>query len=475
MRPRTLSFLCMFIAASCIGQQSNVTYTLEELTTLAQTRSARAEQLQYEQKIAAAQYGLFRRTGSPLIEFAGNVPVYNKDNFGVIQPDGTLVFRSRSQSNSDANFSIQQTFASTNTRLSLNTYLNRFDDYFAKSKSYNATLFYVQLNQPIFSFNQYKWDKRIEPLRYKESQLAAATATYELSLLICQLYYDVIEAEVDLALASTNFSHAKRNKEAEQRRIELGASTQEKVLQLQMMELEASAGADQAQSRLATARSALRNFFGMEESESVQLRMPVSGSNTAVSLQELLQSAERTHPIFLTARRELLEAQSSTDQAKSEGREVNIVGSFGVTNTGNNIPALFNNTNDQQRFSIGLQIPIYDGGRRKQRILIARENEKLVSARSRLDVLQLTNEITDIYNEYNYTRTNIGKLKLMDSIGDQRFLISNRLFETGKISVTELQISQREKDMAKRNYLRMLRRITELRYAIRARTGMVID
>ena len=466
--------LILAMAVPARSQQANVSYSLEDLLSLAEKGSARAEQYRVGQKIAAVQYNLFRRANLPLILFSGNVPMYNKDNFAVIQPNGTQVFRRRSQSNSDASFSVEQAFPQTNATISLNTYLNRFDDYYAKSKSYNSTLVYIQLNQPIFSFNKYKWDRRIEPLRYKESQLLAATASYELSSLVCGYYYDVIEAEADLQLASTNLSYATANKATEQRKKELGASTEDKLLQLQMMELEAAAGVKEAQSRVATTKSGLKNFLGMQDAD-LSLRAPLPGSTPSVSLQDLMSSAKRTHPLFLSAGRALLEAQSITDQARADGREINIVGSFGLTNTGGNLSALLANPNDQQRFRIGLQIPIYDGGRHRQKLLIAQENERLVAARTREDVLLLVNDITDIYNEYSYIIGNIDKFRLMDSLGQQRFSISNRLFSAGKISVTEVQTAQREKDSARRNYLRMIRRLAELKYAIRAKAGMPIE
>ncbi|HYC30486.1 MAG TPA: TolC family protein, partial [Chitinophagaceae bacterium] len=293
MKPLTLSVIVIFTGFSAVCQQANTIYSLEDLTRLAQNASARSAELQLQQKIASYQYNLFRLAARPAISFNGNVPVYNKDNFAVVQPDGTVAFRSRSQSNSDANFSIAQTFPTTNSKISLNTYLNRYDDYFEKRTSYNATLFYIQLQQPVFSYNQYKWDKRIEPLRFKESQLAAATASNELSLLICQLYFDVIEAEADLELANANLSYAKKNKAAEARKKELGVSTDDKVLQLEMMELEASASVEQSLSAVATAKASLKNFLGLQQD--IQLRMPGPGSMPELTLQSLMASAERVH------------------------------------------------------------------------------------------------------------------------------------------------------------------------------------
>ncbi|MGB8192792.1 MAG: hypothetical protein WCF67_12770, partial [Chitinophagaceae bacterium] len=60
----------------------------------------------------------------------------------------------------------------------------------------------------------------------------------------------------------------------------------------------------------------------------------------------------------------------------------------------------------------------------------------------------------------------------LDSIAERRFVISNRLFEAGKISLTDLQFSQREKDNARRNFIRTLRRLEELKFSILSKTGL---
>lgn len=473
MKTLTFSLLLFFYFPSL--SQNHPALTLEELIKIAQQRSIRSQVINMEKKIASYEYNYFLRTRKASILLNGNIPVYNKDNFGVIQPDGTLLFRSRSQSNSDANLSIRQPIAFTNGEISLNTYLNRFDDYKDKRTSYNATLFYVQLYQPLFAFNQYKWDKRIQPLRFKASERIATTAMNEFQLLLCQLYFDVIQAQVDMELAHTNLSYAKDNRAAEQRRKELGASTEDKQLQLEMMELDAAQSLEESQTRLASSMSILKNFAGLDPSANINLKLPAAPDTTAISIDALLSSAQATHPVFLNASLELLEAESAVDRARTEEREVNITGSYGLNNTGNTISSLYNQPNNQQRFSIGLTIPIYDGGRRRTKLLIARNNQQLVSARNKEEVQTLVNEITRIYNDYNYARTNIARLQKLDSIGERRFAITNRLFTAGKIPVNDLQLAQREKDNARRNYVGALRKLTEQRYAITARTGMQLQ
>ncbi|MGB8191060.1 MAG: TolC family protein, partial [Chitinophagaceae bacterium] len=351
MKCVTLSFLLLSIYCGSLCQQK-IIFTLDELVTIAQASSLRARQIIIEKRIAEYEYQFFLRNRKPSLTFTGNLPVYNKDNFGVVQPDGTILFRSRSQSNSDANFSFTQPIPVTNGQLSLNTYLNRFDDYFDKRTSYNATLFYIQLYQPVFTFNQYKWDKRIAPLKFKERQLAVSQVANEFTFLVCQLFFDVVEAQEDLELAKTNLYHAKKNHAIEVRKKELGASTDDRLLQLEMMELEAIQLTEQSESRLLTSIAELKNVVGITAPADLLLRVPENIDTAAVSFSQVFQSAQTNNPVFLSNRRMLLEAESATDQARAEGREIKIVGSFGLNKTDDRISSLYVHPNDQQRFSV---------------------------------------------------------------------------------------------------------------------------
>jgi len=71
--------------------------TLQQIIDLAKKNSYSAQLSGNENKLAALNYAAFKMAGKPSLSFYGNAPVFNKDNYAVTQPDGSIKFLSRSQ------------------------------------------------------------------------------------------------------------------------------------------------------------------------------------------------------------------------------------------------------------------------------------------------------------------------------------------------------------------------------------------
>lgn len=67
---------------------------------------------------------------------------------------------------------------------------------------------------------------------------------------------------------------------------------------------------------------------------------------------------------------------------------------------------------------------------------------------------------------------NVQQSLLLDTLSQKRFAITNRLFQSGKANLLELQAAQTEKDNSKRNYITTVRKFWESYYLFRAKTGM---
>ena len=79
-------------------------------------------------------------------------------------------------------------------------------------------------------------------------------------------------------------------------------------------------------------------------------------------------------------------------------------------------------------------------------------------------------EIASLINELPVLKNNIGQSLALDTLSQKRFLITTRLYQSGKASLLELQAAQTEKDNAKRNYIAALRKFWESYYLLKART-----
>ncbi len=68
----------------------------------------------------------------------------------------------------------------------------------------------VTLSQPLFGVNRLKWDRRIEPLRYREAQARFLTATEQVAMQAINLYFGLLMAGEQVNIARQNLQTAER-------------------------------------------------------------------------------------------------------------------------------------------------------------------------------------------------------------------------------------------------------------------------
>ncbi len=422
-------------------------------------------------KIANLDNAQFKLSFKPSLSFYGNVPVFNKDNYAVTQPDGSIKFLSRSQNYSNVGIGFSQPIPFTDGTIAINTDLYRFDDFVAKTKQYNGTPVFVRLTQPLFKYNAYKWNKQIENFKLQEADKTRMAALLQLEYDICLLYFDVIDAQTSQHLALNNGQNIITNLAIERRRVQLGVSTEDKVLQLEMQQINNQQELITVQLSIRKAFSTLQNYINSTDTSITLLQLPENLPVLNNNKEKAIEAAKQNLPLYLSYQRKKLEAASRTEEARMQGRQIDLVASFGLNNAATDIPAIYQNPQDQQRFSIGFNIPIVDWGRRKSSVAAAKLQEEQTDIYKKQDEAKLINEISNIVNELPVLQQHIQQSLLLDTLSQRRFAITNRLFQSGKTSLLELQTAQTEKDNAKRNYILTLRRFWESYYFFRVKMG----
>ncbi len=423
-------------------------------------------------KLSTAQsnYNAFRRNYKPTLSLSGSVPVYNKDNFAVTQPDGSVKFISRSQNNSNLSIGLSQPVFFTGGTISLNTDLTRLDDFVRKTTRYNGTPVFIRLNQPLFAFNGLKWDKKIEPLKIKEATLTNKEAKEWLSYNICKLFFAIAEAQTSEQLEETNLQNNITNLAIEKRRMAVGTSTEDKVLQLEMRQIIYQQRLSAAKLAVNDAFLSMQALFPNKDTFIVKVDLPTNIPVLHLNKEEIIATAKRNLAMYIFFSRKQLEAQSNLAKAKTQGRQVNVTASYGLNNAEDNIPAIYRNPNNQQRYSVTFSIPIIDWGKRNGNIELAKLQEKESELSMIAEEAKLIAEAESLINQLPVFRDNITNAQSLDILSQKRYSIATRLYQLGKISLLELQAAELEKDNAAKFYVYSLRQFWEAYYLLKAKT-----
>jgi len=445
--------------------------SLDSLIKLAQSKSPKFQLAQAQKELKFYQYKLYKANLKPQISFYATAPVYNKEFYGVRQPDGTISFLAINQNNSNAGFNFSQQLLATGGEISLHTDLTRFDDFDNKSKQYNGTPVYIQLSQPLFGFNQLKWSKKIEPLVFEESKKQYQQDMQEIALQTARYYFDILEAQNNNSIAQLNVKIATTNYDIEQKRINLGTTTEDKLLQLEFQVLSNQQLLNRSIYDIEVAQLNIKTFLSIKDQPDLMPLLPDSILDITIHTATALSFAKANRAEYVAFQRRLLESQQELNRTNVAKKEINLIASYGLNKVGNNIADIYQQPNNQQRFSLGVNIPIVDWGRRKAQYQMAKTNEKLVQLNIETEERTIEQQIVSLVKNYELLKNNIDLAKKTDTVALRRFKIANSLYQIGKLSTTELFIAQGEKDSARRNFISVLRQYWETYYLLRYYTG----
>ncbi len=452
------------------GFCQNQLFTLKEVIDLALNNSPKYKLATTQKDISYYKFLEFKSNTKPQISFNGNLPMYNKEYFGVRQPDGTIKFQSIRQNYTNVGFGISQKIPFTGGELSLNTDLTRFDDFNTKFRQYNGTPIYVQLNQPLFGFNELKWNKIIQPLIFEESKRNYAQDIEYIRQECVVLYFDLLDAQSNIELGRANLKNSELNYSIELKRINLGTTTEDNLLQLQLQVLNNKQFLENARYEFEICQLKLKTFLGLSNSEDLIPIIPKQDYNIQIDLNTAIEFAKKNRPEFIAFERKLKEAQRELAIAKATNRQIGLIASFGLNNIGNNFSDIYVDPRNQQRLSIGFNIPIIDWGRKKARFSTATAVEKLTNFNNDLEEAVLIQEITTLAKNFELLKKSIVIASEADSVAERRYKIANNLYQIGKLSITELNIAQGAWNTTRKSYVTALRKFWDTYYFLRRLT-----
>jgi len=439
------------------GQELVTTYTLDEVIYLAREKSPASKQAETRLENRYWQYRLFKSNYNPQLALSGNLPGYNRDFLSNRLDDGTITFQDREQINSSLSLGLNQPIAFTGGSLSINSNLNYFSDLNQDLRRFNTTAVNVQLNQPIFGFNELKWDKRTEPLRYEESQRGYVEEMEFISREAAGRFFDYLDAQINFEIAGFNLLNNDTIYKIEEGRYNIGTTSKDKLLQVELQLLRSQQDVAQAKLDLQTASQELRAYLGLNDTDTLFLKLPDGIPNFDIAIQEALTFAKMNRADYIAFERQRIEAEREVAEARGQRFQVNLTAAYGLNSASEDFETAYEDPNDQQRLDVGLVIPILDWGRNKARMQTALANMELTNYVIDQDIRNFEQEIITLVRRFEVLRQQLVISKKSDEVAAERYLVAQNRYLTGKVDITNLNIALSEKDEARRSYTRALR------------------
>ena len=457
---------------NALASTAQSTVTLEDVLDQVRTNSFSIKTAKTEVAIAQEGNSFYKSLLKPSLTLQANLPNYNKTSTPIIQPDGTIAFQSIRQANSSLSLFASQAITQTGGTLFMNTDLQRFDDLSSEYTTYNGIPIRLGISQPLFGYNPWKYEKKIQPLLLQEAQKNFNTAVESALSEATELYFDVLIAHQNLEIAKTNERVNEDLLRITEERLLLGKVSKDEKLQLEIELSNAKLGVSQATNEVERTRATLNTFLGESKETEQVYTEPNQLSKTNIDYNQLLDSYQKNRPEITAYQRSLAESNQEIARTKANyGFQANINASIGLARGSETPSEIYSDPFDEQQFNLSIQVPILDWGKRKSAVAQAQLRQDNLSASYNQQILVLENNINQLGYAFERLQRDIGLFKNIMDKADERFTISNERYVLGNISITNLTLAQREKDQAKRNYINALKSYWVSYYQLRLFTG----
>lgn len=448
-------------------------FSLDDIIERAKRQSPSSKWAETRKENSYWAYRSFKTNYNPQLRLEGDLPVYYKSVNQVIQQDGTYRYIPVQQTNNQVTLGLRQPLSFTGGIISANSGLGFFKDYNDESslaEQWSGSVFNIALNQPLFAFNQYRWDKKIRPLLYEESKREYVEEMEQLSETAVQRFFNVLEQQINHQIASFNLANNDTIYKIEQGRYNIGTTSLDKLLQVELQLLTSRQQVAQASLALETARLQLRSFIGLNDGERFELVLPEQIPQFDVSVPEALDFAKQNRAAYIGFQRRRLEGEQSVARAKGSRFQVNARAAYGLNNNGLAFGDVYDSPTEQQQFNLAFSIPVLDWGRNKAMMRTAMATKKLQDFQIAQDEVDFEQGIMTQVQQFEMLRLQLQITKKADEVAAERYNVSQNRYLIGKIDITNLNIALNEKDDAKRKYIQALRDFWVAYYNLRQLT-----
>ena len=379
MNKLLLSFLCLLFIFKGVSAQQR--FTLQNIIERARSQSPAAKQVETQKENRYWQYRYYKTEYNPQLRLSGSIPTYYKTVNPILQPDGTILYRALEQTNNSLQLGLVQPIAITGGELSVNSNLNYFKDFRNENfigEQWSGTVMNIRFTQPVMSFNRLKWQRRTEPLLYEESKREFVEQNEEIAKEAVDRFFNVIANQIAMQTAEYNLANNDTIYKIEQGRYNIGTTSKDKLLQVELQLLRSRQDVAQAKLNLQTALLMLRSFVGIQSTEQLDLQLPESIPQFEVNVDDALAYAKQNRSDYIAFQRRRIEADRGVAQAKGERfRGTNLTAAYGLNNNGLALDDIYVDPLEQQMVNLTLSVPILDWGRNRSYTRTAIANKKL--------------------------------------------------------------------------------------------------
>jgi len=468
-----LVVLILFSGNKLKAQNDTLVLTLDEVINIAHAQSPDALIAKHRFRSSYWKYRSFKAEYLPQVVVDATIPNFAREFRKITVPDGPDVFQYNSTANMNVNLTVEQQIGFTGGSVFVSSNLERLDNFYSDSTltQWYSVPVIIGYNQPLFNYNEHRWDKKIEPIKYEQAKRAYLEDSEQISITAVNHFFNLLLAQVEKDIAVKNMFNYDTLFKIAQGRFNLGKIAENELLQLELNYLQAQSSVDLANLNYENMLFQLKSYLRIPESGEIMLNPPTNTIHKDISAAKAIAEATKNTSVSLEFDERLLSAESGVRRAKKERFDANLYLQYGLTQSAYTASEAYQDPRDNQVARLGISVPIVDWGVTKGQIKMAESNQELEVTSIEQEIIDFEQSIFLKIMQFNMQEDQIRIAAKSDTVAQKRFDITQKRYLIGLVNdVLELNNAQIDNDNAKSRYYHTLRSYWRNYYEIRQLT-----
>ncbi len=382
------------------------------------------------------------------------------------------LYREQQMLNSGASVEVQQNvdwLGGTLYASSSLNYLRNFGE--STYTQYSSVPFQLGYTQDLLGYNAFKWDRRIEPLKYEKTQRQHIYNLETASEEAINYFFALAMAQSEFKMAQDNVASSDTLYAIGKMRYKIASISQADLLTLNLDKVNADNSLVNARIALKRTMYSLASYLNMDKDTEIELALPSKLHNMEISADEALEKAKANNPSYLEQRQSVLQAEQNVAKTKVQSRlNASFSASVGFNQVADRLGDAYRKPLQQDVVAFSVSVPLVDWGVRKGKYNVAKNNLNVAQITAKQEGMNVEQDVIMTVSDFNVQQSLIASAEKALDIAEMAYDQTCKRFVIGKVDVNSLTLALNRQQAAQQNYVTALKNYWLSYYKIRRLT-----
>ena len=473
MKAMLLVFSALIFLVLSTRSQTGKELTLQESIRIASDSSLQSFRVNNLYQASFWEYRAFKAARLPSLTLNMTPVEYNREFIRRYEPDNNIdVYRIQQSLYSSANIAVNQNLDITGGTFFIDSefgFLRNFGQ--AAFSQYSSVPIRIGYIQSLTGFNPFRWEKKIEPLKYEKAKKQYLYSREEVSESVIEYFFTLALAQAEYEMAFDNVKSADTLFRVGEERFKIMAISQADMMTLKLDAINARNSLKTIEIDLQKATFNFRSFLNLAEGSEFEIVLPTHPQYISIPIDRALEYARINNPDYLANQQEILEAELEVERTSRQAAfSADLWLSTGFNQVAETIRGAYRSPLQQNIVRIGLSVPILDWGVRKGQVNMAKNNLNVAQISVQQKELNLEQEVIVTVGDFNIQQDMINSAEEALDLAVTAYNATRQRFIIGKSDINSLTLSLNRQKEAQKNFISVLKNYWLSYYRIRKLT-----